>query len=205
MMGRVSDLSDMGRSLAPYLTWHDERISLLILQLAFISGALLIVAAPYIPWRLVLLVAGETLLFLGHPWARPLMLEASPFIQRSAKSITIQATQLLEDDALTDAELASDFLLIERLEVETQDGATWVPDVIIGGELPKGSKWLRTGDWSIDTMYNEGKVDASELQRSDCTLVPILGADFAVTHSGFHVPSSGRIHKLYDADCLEYG
>lgn len=132
----------------------------MLLQLSVISGALLLLAAPCIPFRLVLFFGGETLLFLGHPWARPLLLEASPYLQQSSKSVAIRVARLLEDDALNDAELESEILVVERFEVETrQDGMTWVPDVVIGGELPKGSKWLRIGDWSIDTTYNDGKID----------------------------------------------
>lgn len=166
-MGRISDLSDAGRAVAPYLTWRDERISLLVLQLSVLSGALLLLAAPYIPWRLVMLIGGETTLFAGHPWARPLLMEIMPYLQASGRHFAAKGARLLEDDALEDDELDAEIFEVERLEVETRQDGIWVPDVIIGGELPKGSRWLRMGDWAVDPLYAAGQVDEGEFLGFD--------------------------------------
>jgi hypothetical protein len=69
-------------------------------------------------------------------------------------------TRLLEDDGLTDKELEMEVLEIVRVEMEsrTPDGG-WDTEVVIGGELPAGAKWL--GDWQ-DCLPEDGAVAIGE-------------------------------------------
>lgn len=162
MMGRLSDLSDFGRSFVPYLTWRDERTSLVLLQLSVLSGVFTFLVAPFIPWRFVFIALGEAVLLAGHPIAKTLAGEAAPFLQASGKRFGVRAARLLEDDALLDEELDSEIIELERFEVESRQDGAWAPDVTSGGELPKGFKWLRVGDWVVDELYAGGQVDEGE-------------------------------------------
>ncbi|ORY82915.1 integral peroxisomal membrane peroxin-domain-containing protein [Leucosporidium creatinivorum] len=167
MMGRLSDLSDFGRSFVPYLTWRDERTSLVLLQLSVLSGVFTFLVAPFIPWRFVFIALGEAALLAGHPIAKTLASEAAPFLQASGKRFGVKAARLLEDDALLDEELDSELIEVERFEVESRQDGAWVPDVTSGGELPKGFKWLKVGDWVVDVLYAGGQVDEGEPSLGD--------------------------------------
>jgi len=161
-MGRIADASDAGRSLVPYLTWHDERISRALLHVSVISSLPLALAAPYIPWRLVFLILGEGLFVLCHPVVVTFLgsILSSPRAQAIQKQRRQQLTRLLEDDGLTDKELEMEVLEIVRVEMEsrTPDGG-WDTEVVIGGELPAGAKWL--GDWQ-DCLPEDGAVAIGE-------------------------------------------
>ncbi|GAA6009492.1 hypothetical protein JCM11491_003577 [Sporobolomyces phaffii] len=159
MMGRIADASDFGRSLVPYLTWHDERLSRALLHVAVVSSFVLALAAPYIPWRFVFLVLGEGAFVLCHPVVVTFLgsVLASPRSRAIRKQRLAELTRLLEDDGLTDRELDElDVVEIVRVEMEsrTPDG-TWEREVVIGGELPTKGRWL--GDWD-DCVPEDGAV-----------------------------------------------
>ncbi|KAL8277720.1 hypothetical protein RQP46_009842 [Phenoliferia psychrophenolica] len=67
MMGRISDGSDFIRSFAPYLSWRDHRTSLVLLQLSILTGCLSLALFPLIPFKLVFLLLGESVL-LAAGW-----------------------------------------------------------------------------------------------------------------------------------------
>lgn len=169
MMGRVADLSDALRSTAPLLSWRDERLTRALLQLAVVSSFVLALAAPFIPWRLVFLVLGESAFLLSHPLAQSFLRDATERLQTpDARKKRQQATRrLLEDDALGDDELEGDVVEVQRLEVESRapgasvagakEGEVWGNEAIVGGELPPGFRWL--GEWE-DTAPADGAVDA---------------------------------------------
>lgn len=195
MMGRISDLSDFGRSLVPYLTWRDERTSLVLLQLSVISGVLTFLVAPFVPWRFVFIIVGEAALLAGHPLAISLASEAAPFLAASSKQFSVRAARLLEDDSLLDEELDAELVEVERFEVEARQDGAWVPDVMSGGELPKGFKWLRVGDWAVDELYGGGEIDEGESPHRRALPAPLtIRADFlhAGMYSWLPLPSSGR-------------
>ncbi|GAA5856594.1 hypothetical protein JCM5353_008526 [Sporobolomyces roseus] len=163
MMGRIADASDFGRSLVPYLTWHDERFSRALLHISFISSLFLALLAPYIPWRLVFLLLGEGLFVLTHPVVLTFLTSilGSPKAQLVQKKQQQKFARLLEDDGLTDFELEGEILEVVRVEMESRnsdkDGSMWEGEVVIGGELPQGSRWL--GDWE-SALPDDGQVDS---------------------------------------------
>ncbi|GAA5960495.1 hypothetical protein JCM3765_003655 [Sporobolomyces pararoseus] len=159
MMGRIASASDFGRSLVPYLTWHDERISRALLHVSVVSSLVLALAAPYIPWRLVFLVLGEGLFVLCHPVVVTFLgsILSSPRAQAIQKQRQQQLKRLLEDDALTDKELEMELVEIVRVEMESRTPDGWEGEVVIGGELPKGAQWL--GAWE-DCVPEDGAVAA---------------------------------------------
>lgn len=67
MMGRLSDLADLGRSLLPYITWAHEPTTAVLLQLSALSTVGAVFVYPYVPWRFVFLAAGELAFVAGHP------------------------------------------------------------------------------------------------------------------------------------------
>ncbi|GAA5939678.1 uncharacterized protein JCM15063_005253 [Sporobolomyces koalae] len=158
MMGRIADASDFGRSLVPYLTWQNDRLSRALLHVAVVSSCALALAAPYIPWRFVFFVLGEGLFVLCHPVVVTFVasVAGSPRAQAVRKQKQQQLVRLLEDDGLTDRELDLEIVEIIRIEMETRtpDGG-WEGEVVIGGERPNGAKWL--GDWQ-DCLPEDGEV-----------------------------------------------
>lgn len=202
MMGRLSDLSDFGRSFLPYLTWRDERTSLVLLQFSVLSGVFTFLIAPLIPWRFVFIALGEAVLLAGHPIAKTLAGEAAPFLQASGKRFGVRAARLLEDDALLDDELDSEIIELERFEVESRQDGAWGPDVTSGGELPKGFKWLKVGDWVVDELYAGGQVDEGEpLRRLFCSPSFDADAPSLSINSGIPIPTprwpNGTFHATY--------
>ncbi|GAA5905759.1 Pex29p [Sporobolomyces salmoneus] len=159
MMGRIASASDFGRSLVPYLTWHDARVSLALLHISVVSSFVLALLAPYIPWRLVFLILGEGLFVLCHPVVVTFLTSilSSPRAKMIQKQKQQELKRLLEDDGLNDEEVEMELIEIVRIEMETRttDGQTWEGEVVIGGELPKGAEWL--GDW-MDCSPEDGAV-----------------------------------------------
>ena len=196
MMGRISDLSDFGRSLVPYLTWRDERTSLVLLQLSVISGVVIFLVAPLVPWRLVFIIVGEAALLAGHPLTISLISETAPYLAASSKRFSIKTARLVEDDSLLDEELDAELVELERFEVEARQDGAWVPDVVSGGELPQSFRWLRSGDWTVDELYAGGDVDEGEIGLGVDSRVQFCKSptaeSFSLTRlSWFCVPSSG--------------
>lgn len=71
MMRMVIDGYDAVVPIVPYLNWSSYARSLHILQVSIITTLLLFFVAPYVPYRLVLFVAGEGAFVVTHPWTKP--------------------------------------------------------------------------------------------------------------------------------------
>lgn len=149
-MGRIADLSDLGRSLVPYLIWSNSSTSLVLLQLAVVSGVLLAIVAPLIPWRYLFLIGGLSALLAGHPMAISLVKESTPYLRKTFQRYSRIVVLFLRDDALTDLELSSEIVELEKLELERATVEGFVMESFTGGELPKGFRWLAGEDWEID-------------------------------------------------------
>lgn len=169
MMGNIAKLTDLGRSLVPFLTWRDERTSLVLLQVTVVSGVVLTFVSPYVPWRYVFLVGGESVLLAGHPVVQKLAMDAAPLVLSKSKRWSVRVARLVEEDALPDEELEGEIVVVERFAVEsrTPDGQ-WVQDIVLGGELPTSAggrwRWTLNADWQVDAVaeWAEGKVDEGE-------------------------------------------
>jgi len=189
MMGRIADASDFGRSLVPYLTWADEPTSRSLLHLSFLSSLLLAFLAPYIPWRLVFLLIGEGAFVLSHPVVLTFL--SSILSSRKAQLVQKKNQQklrrLMEDDGLSDKELEGEIQECVRVEMESRNlrekesGAlAWEGEVVIGGELPKGCKWL--GDWE-ESVPDDGMVDQGEQARATSVVLSLIGEDRLATET----------------------
>ncbi|GAA5952619.1 hypothetical protein JCM10213_005638 [Rhodosporidiobolus nylandii] len=163
-MGRVADLTDQLRSLVPYLTWRDERLTRALLHSAVVSSFALALLAPFIPWRLVFFLLGEGALLAGHPLSQALLAQSVAYARtpEKEKKRRQMLRRLLEDDELRDEELdgGCEVVEVQRLEVESrQPGgpeAGWTSEATVGGELPQGFRWL--GEWE-EPVAVEGAVD----------------------------------------------
>ncbi|SJX63200.1 related to PEX29-peroxisomal integral membrane peroxin [Sporisorium reilianum f. sp. reilianum] len=71
MMRMIIDGYDLLAPTVPYLNWSSYSRSLHILQLSLLTTVLLFFVAPYVPYRAVMLLAGEGAFILNHPWAKP--------------------------------------------------------------------------------------------------------------------------------------
>ncbi|SGY11519.1 BQ5605_C026g10114 [Microbotryum silenes-dioicae] len=174
MMGRVSIGSDFTMThIVPFLTWQDTRTSLVLLQLATLSMFAILLAAPYIPIRIVLLLMGETIFFVGHPIVLGIMTQITPYLSPLLLRAFTKIDRLIEEDSLDDSELDADELrIVEKLEIETWRDSNWVLETEVGGELPRIERdGLREGEgkigidegwyWSRGLGGQEWKVDWS--------------------------------------------
>lgn len=71
MMKMIIDGYDLLVPTVPYLNWSSYSRSLHILQLSLLTTVLMFFIAPYIPYRAVMLIAGEGAFILNHPWTKP--------------------------------------------------------------------------------------------------------------------------------------
>ncbi|PWY99610.1 hypothetical protein BCV70DRAFT_190474 [Testicularia cyperi] len=71
MMRMVIDGYDVVVPVVPYLNWSSYSRSLHVLQLSLLTTVALFFVAPYVPYRLVLLIGGEGAFLLNHPWTKP--------------------------------------------------------------------------------------------------------------------------------------
>jgi len=81
MMGDVTNGIDfVKQNVLIYLDWSHPQVALNILYAAVISTIGLAFIGPLIPWRLVLLIGGEAIFVLNHPWvqARLALLKSVP-------------------------------------------------------------------------------------------------------------------------------
>lgn len=71
MMGDVTNGIDfVKQNVLIYLDWSHPQAALNILYAAVISTIGLALIGPLIPWRLVLLIGGEAVFVLNHPWVQ---------------------------------------------------------------------------------------------------------------------------------------
>ena len=108
LMGRVSDITDKGRSMVPYFNWSDERTSMLLLQLSsaitIILGLSLYLASPYLDVRYVFLILGDSALLACHPVSISMgqALWASPAARFYANKLQAIGQDIVRDDGLSD-------------------------------------------------------------------------------------------------------
>ena len=108
LMGRVSDLTDAGRSLVPYLNWSSPQLSTVLLQLSIAStivlSVFLYIAAPYLDIRYIFLLVGECTLLSSHPVSVSLFQSYtnSPNTRLRLTRLGTVAQQMMADDALSD-------------------------------------------------------------------------------------------------------
>ena len=182
MMGRIADLSDLGISLTPYLTWTHPHstTSLVLLQLSCLTTLLLSLFHALIPWRIMFFVIGEFGLLAGHPVTQSLLAGATPFIETSSASFSRQVRRIIKDDQLTEEELMGTLLELEKFSVERfVDGSfcetSWTAGndaFALGGAVGvegdarmegegKEWRWIEGEGWEIDFegLWADGVVD----------------------------------------------
>jgi hypothetical protein len=81
-MKMVTDGYDLLAPSVAYLNWSSYPRSLLLLQLSLLSTVLLFIFSPYLPLRLLFLVAVESLFLANHPWIAPLFSGIKAAVQR---------------------------------------------------------------------------------------------------------------------------
>lgn len=69
----ITDTYDLLAPLSIYLNWSSHQHTLLIFQGLVLSTLALFFAAPYLPYRLILLVVGESVFLLNYPWTEPVL------------------------------------------------------------------------------------------------------------------------------------
>lgn len=108
LMGRVSDITDKGRSLVPYFNWSDERTSSLLLQLSSAVTGLLALAlyfsSPWLDIRYIFLILGDSALLACHPVSVAMIQAflASPATGFYSDKLHAIGQDIAHDDALPD-------------------------------------------------------------------------------------------------------
>ena len=167
MMGRISDATDLGRNLLPYLNWSKPEITLALLQacIALTVGMAFLLNA--IPWRYVFLVAGESALFTNHPIVKDLIADQQVWIDHALATYTRAGKRWLKDNQLPDAAL--DNPLVEVITIEEERLSVdnlWIDHRLVdesgavapnlGQNLqrspPEGCDWLPDEGWFVDPL-----------------------------------------------------
>lgn len=76
-MKMITDAYDLLAPLAVHLNWSSPAHTLLIFQSLIIATISLFFIAPYLPYRVILLVAGEAAFLVNHPWTQPVLAKLS--------------------------------------------------------------------------------------------------------------------------------
>lgn len=72
-MKMITDGYDLLAPLSIHLNWSSPAHTLLIFQGLIVATISLFFVAPYLPYRLILLIAGEGAFIINHPWTQPVM------------------------------------------------------------------------------------------------------------------------------------
>lgn len=127
MMRMIIDGYDLLAPTVPYLNWSSYSRSLHILQLSLLTTVLMFFIAPYVPYRLVLLIAGEGAFILTHPWTKPAIeglmkrIDSSREgrkLMRIAKEGGHQLREWIEQDRLDDYVVERGYRNVEMFENE---------------------------------------------------------------------------------------
>ncbi|KAN0065597.1 hypothetical protein ACQY0O_000720 [Thecaphora frezii] len=169
MMRLVIDAYDALAPLVPYLNWSSYTRSLHVLQLSLLVTTLLFFIAPYIPYRLLLFVAGEAAFILNHPWTLPALQGVSKRIHTSregrrlvkfAKQAGHRMREWIEEDRLDDHVWEKGWRNVEMFENErlniTSRSASGVTGTWSAHHLTLGERrpWTQGADgWSDDVFH----------------------------------------------------
>lgn len=166
--GRTSALTDLGRDIVPYLDWTTHpRFSLALLQITCASSLFLLMIAPYLPWRLIAFILGESVFICSHPFCANALLELTSQMAAKKPAARNVLERLLRDDALSEDIIDRAGLIdqsvvwqIERRDKESAawSGKTWLPSTTLSEikrpaierEAPPGCVWIANEDWNLD-------------------------------------------------------
>jgi hypothetical protein len=158
----------------PYLNWSTKpRLTLAICQLTILSAVGTFLLLPFIPWRLVMFLAGESALVIGHPAIQDVL--DKHFEQTDLEAYEASFSKSLRFDALPDLALEPGVVLQDVAVWEEEginaDGTVayhrFLPALAVEyeGEVkpaernpPDGWKWLED-DWFIDRTWTVGPFD----------------------------------------------
>lgn len=124
--------SDLLRAyIVPLLNWSDPKLSIVILHVCALLCILTALIFPFIPWTVVLLVAGEGALFASHPWTLSLLIQLHRWAEHSGAVNHLGRVfeKLSADDALSDQVLdAQKIVWVVCMEHERFRAGTWSHD-----------------------------------------------------------------------------
>lgn len=69
----ITDAYDLLAPLSVHLNWSSPSHTLLIFQGLILATISLFFIAPFLPYRFILLVAGEGAFIINHPWTQPVV------------------------------------------------------------------------------------------------------------------------------------
>lgn len=147
LMARVSDLTDAGRSMVPYLNWSSPPISIVLLQLSVLSflllSLLLYFASPYLDMRYIFLFLVEFPLFSSHPFSISVIQSVTSSSQTRLLFSRLKAlgSQIIADDALSD-----------EVTLPNKKGVKRIIKEIVVYETERRSL---DGSWSTDNLKGE--------------------------------------------------
>lgn len=101
MMGRISDGSDLIKSnVVSYLDWSHPHLSIALLHFCTLSSIIILFIVPFLPWRLLLLIAGESVLVAQHPLVQTFSTHLAKHLP--TRRLLARLERIIANDALPD-------------------------------------------------------------------------------------------------------
>lgn len=178
----ITDGYDLLAPLAIHLNWSSHQHTLLIFQSLVLATIGLFFVAPYLPYRLILLVAGEGAFILNHPWTEPVLTKLMERIGKGKEGRKLrdtnrkalaQITEWIKMDQLPDDVWTRGWREVEVFENERYTDDASAARAAARSGLGAGGKWsghnLRYGERRPWTKGSDGYADEA-LQVDGYTL-----------------------------------
>ncbi|CAD6931479.1 unnamed protein product [Tilletia controversa] len=117
--------------IMPYINWSSYSFTLVLMQLAIVATVAMFFLGPYLPLQPVLLVGGEALFILTHPYFHPVATtiarkaaesEEGRLLARKNRAILSKVQELIDLDRLSDETWERGWKVVEMYENQR-----WMP------------------------------------------------------------------------------
>jgi hypothetical protein len=162
-MKMITDVYDLLAPFSIHINWSSPTHTLLVFQSLILVTLTLFFIAPYLPYRFILLVAGEGAFILNHPWTDPVVKKLMGKIGegkegRKLKESNRKALAMLNEWIKMD-QLPDDVWTRGWREVEVYENERFAQEK--GAKAKEGE-----GRWSGHNLrYGERKVSPAARQR----------------------------------------
>ncbi|KAE8213786.1 hypothetical protein CF327_g2760 [Tilletia walkeri] len=131
MMAMISKGYDDISPIMPYINWSSYSFTLVLMQFAIVATVAMFFLGPYLPLQPVLLVGGEALFVLTHPYFQPVATtlarkaaesEEGKLLARKNRAILSKVQELIDLDRLGDDVWERGWKIVEMYENQR-----WMP------------------------------------------------------------------------------
>ncbi|KAK0554004.1 putative ATP-dependent helicase IRC3 [Tilletia horrida] len=225
-MAMIAAAYDAGAPIMPYINWSSYNFTLVLMQLSIVASVAMFFLGPYIPLQPILLIGGEALFILTHPYFHPAATalarkvgesEEGKLMARKNRAILSKVQELIDMDRLSDEVWERGWKQVEMFENQR-----WMP--LSSASQYRGSAstdgqdgWTAASNgtsgagWSVDVSkvdMNPGEgwawVDGDDWRIDWVGAWSDVGADeegFVYTDASWQRPSStpyGHANAIHD-------